>query len=168
MCPQLNKEEIKNLESMQREILARILDVPNSTPYMGILMETGIWTMEARLAYKKLMLYHNILHSDEERIIKKILQIQKEEERSGTWNDGVQKMVGYYGIEKDVNEVLKSEWKKEVKEKIRNKVAAEVKEKCHGMKKTRSIKNDEFVMKEYLEQTTLTEATDIIRTRLRA
>ena len=31
-------------------------------------------------------------------------------------------MVGYYGIEKDVNEVLKSEWKKEVKEKIRNKV----------------------------------------------
>ena len=107
--PKFSKEEMKNLESMQREILARILDVPNSTPYMGILMETGIWTMEARLAYKKLMLYHNILHSDEERIIKKILQIQKEEERSGTWNDGVQKMVCYYGIEKDVNEVLKSE-----------------------------------------------------------
>ena len=30
--PKLNKEEIKNLESMQREILARVLDVPNLAP----------------------------------------------------------------------------------------------------------------------------------------
>ena len=72
----LSKKEMKDLEILQGEIVTRILEVPRSTPYMGILMETGMWTMEARVSYKKLMLYHNIWHSDEERIMKKIVKVQ--------------------------------------------------------------------------------------------
>ena len=162
----LTKKEMRDLEQMQGEILTRLLEVPRSTPYMGLLMETGVWTMEARITYKKLMLYHNIINSDEERIIKKIVKIQEEEEREGTWYQSTKKKMKKYEIEKDVEKVLKSEWKREVKKKIGKKVEEEVRERCKIMKKTRTIKDDEYKTKNYLQETVMSEATDILRTRL--
>ena len=104
VIPELSNGEIKELENMQKKILFRLVEVPVSTPYMGILMETGVWTMEARVAYRKLMLYHHIKHSEEERVIKQIVKIQEEEEREGTWVEGVIKLIEYYAIEKKVED----------------------------------------------------------------
>ena len=39
--------------------------------------------MKGRIEYKKLMLYHNIVHSGDDRIIKKILKVH--EVRKTTW-----------------------------------------------------------------------------------
>ena len=113
----LQKKEIDELEKMQAQVLKRILEVPDSTPYYGILMETGWWTMKARIEYKKMMLYHNIENSHEERIIKKILNIQKEERREGTWYSEVKKSINMYKIQIDVKAVNKSVWKKTIKNK---------------------------------------------------
>ena len=52
---QITKEEMKELEKIQGEILRRILEVPKTTPYEALLMETGVVTMEARVDYKKIM-----------------------------------------------------------------------------------------------------------------
>lgn len=41
--------------------------------------------MEARIAYRKLMLYDNITHSDNKRVIKEIMMVQQQENREGTW-----------------------------------------------------------------------------------
>ena len=113
----LQKKEIDELEKMQAQVLKRILEVPDSTPYYGILMETGWWTMKARIEYKKMMLYHNIENSHEERIIKKILNIQKEERRESTWYSEVKKSINMYKIQIDVKAVNKSVWKKTIKNK---------------------------------------------------
>ena len=59
--PTYKDSEIKDLEQLQLSILVGILEVPSSTPYYPLLLETGWWTMRARLSYRKLMLYHNIL-----------------------------------------------------------------------------------------------------------
>ena len=166
VVPMLSKQEVKKLESTQQMILTKMLDVPRSTPYMGLLLEMGIWTMEARIDYKKLMLYHNIKHSENERIIKKILNVQEDDQREGTWNDDIIKKIIYYGINKEVENCLKSEWKREVKEKIGMKTEQQIREECGRMRKTRTILNDEYVLKNYLKVTNLTEATDILRCRL--
>ena len=79
------EEEIKQLESIQLKILVGILGLPKTTPYCALLMEVGWWTMRARLDYRKLMLYHNIVRSDERRQIKKIVQVQVKESRETTW-----------------------------------------------------------------------------------
>merc|ERR1712080_635807 len=84
VVPKVTSVEIKKLESIQQMILTRVLEVPISTPYFGLLLETGLWTMEARICYKKLMLYHCIKHSSEDRVIKKILLVQEKEERRET------------------------------------------------------------------------------------
>ena len=78
-----------------------------------MLMETGMWTMEARIDYRKMMLFHNIKNSEQERVIKQILEVQEDEARTSTWYAGVKKAVEKYGITKKVDEVLKSAWKKE-------------------------------------------------------
>ena len=52
------------------------------------------------------------------------------------------------------------------KRKIGKKVEEEIRTNCKRMSKTRTIMNDEYKIKPYLQETTLTEATDILRTRL--
>ena len=60
----------------------------------------------------------------------------------------------------------KSEWKKDVKEKIGMDVEKGIREKCQNLRKTRSIRDDPYEMKQYLQETSLTEATEILKTRL--
>ena len=166
VVPKLTKEELKQLEKMQKKVLSRLLEVPSSTPYFGILMETGMWTVEARIAYRKLMLFHNLMHSEDDRVTKNMLMVQEQEDREGTWFSDVRKKLETYEIIKDVNKVLKSEWKKEVKEKISNSVEKQVRAGCANGSKTRTVIDDAFELKEYLQETNVTEASDILKTRL--
>ena len=65
--PTLTKEELKMLEKMQGKIIRELVEVPPTTPYDALLMELGLPTMKARIAYRKLMLYHNLANSDEKK-----------------------------------------------------------------------------------------------------
>ena len=83
--PVFTNEELSLLEGVQATMLRGVLEVPSLTPYLPLLLETGMWTMEGRIEYKKLMLYHHIINSPDERIIKRIVLTQKEMVREGTW-----------------------------------------------------------------------------------
>ena len=166
VVPRLTSGEIDKLEKMQHKILTEMLEVPRSTPYKGILMETGMWTMEARIEYKKLMLFHNIKNSEDSRIIKQILEVQEDEVRDSTWLASLKDIILKYGIELDVNKVLKSGWKKKVKEKIQDHVEQQIRAECHRMKKTRSIKDEKYELQQYMKESSMKETSDILRTRL--
>ena len=92
--------------------------------------------------------------------------VQEKEERDSTWYGGIKEMIIYYNIKKDVTKVMKSEWKKEVKEKINMRVEEYVRSCCQKGRKTRTVKGDVFGMKMYLLETSVTEASDIMKTRL--
>ena len=47
----LSKNEIKKLESIQLKSLCSLIGLPKSTPYIGLLSEVGIWTIEERMKY---------------------------------------------------------------------------------------------------------------------
>ena len=61
---------------------------------------------------------------------------------------------------------MKSEWKKEIKLKIHTRVESEVQGKCKIGRKTRSIKDNTLEIKQYLKETNLSEASDIMCMRL--
>ena len=165
--PMHTEEEIKQLESTQLNILTGILRLPLTTSYCALLMETGWWTMRGRLAYRKLMLFHNILRSDERRTIKQIINIQENEGRKTTWYSSVAREIEKYNIELDPKEACKSTWKKEVKKKITEKLEGEIREKCLKSTKARIVVNDEYKTKDYmLGKTSLKEARQILATRL--
>ena len=122
--------------------------------------------MRARLEYKKLMLYHNIINSDERRIIKKLLEIQQKEDRETTWHGNLMKIVKKYGIELHPTNSSKSQWKKHVKTKIAEEVEKENKKRCSEMKKGRLVKDDEHKKKEYLTKTSVQDMKSILKVRL--
>ena len=152
IIPKYSSNEIKELERIQHSVLTQLLNIPRSTPNVGVLMETGMWTMQARLDYKKLMLYHNIKNSENERVIKQIVDIQEEETRSTTWVASVREIMKKYGIELEVKSCLKSKLKKEVKKIIQKNVEDELKTLSKGMEKMRTVADEKLQMEEYLKK----------------
>ena len=96
--PYFTKAEEKQMEIMQGRLLKDIMDLPHSTPYEAILLEFGMPTMKSRVEYRKLMLYHNIVNSDERRIVKKVIEEQRKMDREGTWFDGIKKILDYHAV----------------------------------------------------------------------
>ena len=164
--PSYTKIEINELEAIQGRIIRDILKVPRTTPYLALLLETGMLTMEARLDYKKSMLYHNIINSDETRIIKQIIMEQRNFARKGTWYHGITLILKKYGVTDNPECVNKSKWKKTVKECIRRKTEESIKDKCKEQSKSRSVRNDSYEMKEYMKETTIKEMKEIVKTRV--
>ena len=73
----LSKAEIQQLEKIQGKALKRIFSLPITTPYIGLIIETGVWPAEQRINYRSLMLYHNIINSSKDRLVKQIVQEQR-------------------------------------------------------------------------------------------
>ena len=160
------EKEMQQLERIQHTILTGILEIPSSTPYYALLMEIGWWTMEGRLAYKKLMLYHNIVTSDDRRVIKNIVKAQKHLNRSTTWYSSVKKEMSRYGIEIEAETVLKSKWKKHVKGKIGEKMEEEIRKECADMSKARTVRNGSYEKKAYFSTVNFQNTKKILKTRL--
>ena len=57
--------------------MKNILKMGKTTPYYGILMETGTWPMRERVEFKMLLFYHNLVNSDDQIVSKMILMEQK-------------------------------------------------------------------------------------------
>ena len=48
----LSKAEIQNLEKVHRA-LKRIFSLPITTPYIGLIIDTGVWPAEQRINYRQ-------------------------------------------------------------------------------------------------------------------
>ena len=164
--PFYEQKDIEGLERVQHQVLTGLLDIPISTPYLAILMETGFWTMKARIAYRKLMLYQNILKSDKRRVLKSLIDIQKNEARDTTWYGGIRKILDKYGVKEDPSNLLKSTWKMLVKKKITEKTGEEIKMKLKDMTKGRTVINDKYEQKKYLNELEMKDSTRILKMRL--
>ena len=138
----LTSKEIQKMEQAQSQMIKTILHAPKSTPYYGLLWETGILTIESRVKYKKMMLYHNIMNSEVDRLSRRILMFQKEEKRTGTWFMATKEIAEQCGQINTFDQVLqlsKDEWKKIWKETIWKKDEMSVRERAKGMTKMRTV-----------------------------
>lgn len=164
----ITKTELEKLESRQGQILKRLLNLPRTTPYYGILYETGIWTVEAKIIYKKLMLLHNFTHSDDKRLAKKIIIEQETHHMKGCWMDSIRKEAAEYGIQTNtqvISVISKRKYKKEIKESIEKKLVNDILRA--RTTKMRSIIENPFGRKNYLEGSfTSKQITEIIRIKL--
>ena len=61
----VNKEEMEKVNQVHYMVLKKVFEQRENTPYYGILMETGYWPYSYVIIYKRLMLYHNLIHSEE-------------------------------------------------------------------------------------------------------
>ena len=111
----LEDKVIERIEKIQGKILKGILQLAESTAYWGILHETGIWPMEKKIWYHRLMLYQNMMTSDNERLVKIVIESQQEQ-NGNNWYSYTVKIAGKLGIQLEwIETMVKAKWKKEVK-----------------------------------------------------
>ena len=160
----LRESDWKRLEKMQAKALKRILMLPISTPYWGILQQTGIWPIRERINYHRLMLYENLMTSDNERLGKVVVMGQRHV--GGTnWLSETEKTAKRLGMTLKVEEMTKEQWKKKVKGKTEGEIEKQWKEK-REMKKLRHVREQRFQRQEYLDNSKPKEASEYLKIKL--
>ena len=139
----LRKSDKDKLKSIQGKLLRGLYGLPKTTPYWGILYELEILPIMLQLTYKKLMLYHNLINSDEDRLGKVVVEAQEASGFDECWFGELKREAEEIGLEISKEKVqgkVKSSWKREVKEKIFETLEKEMEEKKKESKKMRFLK----------------------------
>ena len=161
----LTKIELKSLEKLQAATLCSLLQIPKTTPYLGLLNELGLWRIEERLMYRKIMLFHNIHNSPDTRLVKRIIEEQEEGTDDDTFYANVYEMANVLEIEMDeIKTSCKSRLKTLVKERINERMRKLVIES--KTKKMRFVQTDEFCKKIYIQKMKGSDATKTLKIRL--
>ena len=108
----IDKDEMNKIEKIQGRALKRIFNVPISTLYIGLIMETGTWPANQRIQHSIMMLYHNIMNSDHKRVARKIIAEQEKNNHKNTIISKVKQIAQEIGLKtKNMEKMNKSKWK---------------------------------------------------------
>ena len=78
--------------------------------------------------YRKMMLYHNIIHSDEDRLCRKIVKDQEKSIEEDTFYHETKQYFNKIGMDiKVVDDMLKSQLKNTIKERLNNRMVGVIK-----------------------------------------
>ena len=87
----ISNPEMKKINQGHYEVLRKVFEQKESTPYYGILSETGYWPYSYVIIYKRLMYFHHLIHSDKRRITRRMIINQMNGAGKGfTWFKGVE------------------------------------------------------------------------------
>ena len=134
------------------------MKLPKTTPYLGILYETGVWRISDVLLYKKIMLLHNILTSKSERIIKRIIMEQERFPIPNCWLENLKVQTKDAGIEINIEEM-----KTKTKVCLKRQIKAQIQEnliryiELNKTTKLRTVIKNEFKKKRYIDEGKLNE-----------
>ena len=163
------RKEIENLEKVQAKALCKLLEIPKTVPYIGLLSEVGMWKVEHRIDYRRIMLMQNILKSDQRRLSKRVVleQMEADDDEDETIYQTTKKKLEHYKIDiNQIAEMSKSELKKLVKSRIGEDMEKIIGEAAEKMTKLRFIKDYRCRRKEYMEKMGGFESIHTLKTRL--
>ena len=156
-------KEIEELERLQGKMLCKLLEIPKTTPYWGLLHETGVWSVKWRLAYRKIMLFHNIMTSEDARLVKGVV-LQQVGEQNSFYEEACQ-MAAELGLT-NVAAMEKSELKKKIKLAVKDKMDKDISLATQGSTKLRFIKTVQFGQATYFDSYGCEDVNLILKLRL--
>lgn len=133
-----------------------------------MLYETGVWPVEWKVGYQKLMLLQMLLDSEEDRQARRILEEQEKEGKEYGFYHECQKICDKIAVEiREVREMKKESWKKRVKQGIEMEIRAKHKVNRVQKKKLRHGGESKRTWQaaKYLRETGVSKAAEIMRTR---
>ena len=114
-----------------------------------------------------MMLYHNIIHSGEKRLCRKIIKDQEKNEEEDTFYHETKVYFNKIGIDiKDVDTMLKSQLKKTIKERLSNRMVDVIKKTMHMTKSRFQNVPTKLETKKYINNLSGTESLKTLKTRL--
>ena len=133
-----------------------------------MIAETGCWPYSFVVIYKRLMFFHHLIHSKEDRIARKIVVNQmKSGEKKCNWYSGVKEWLDRMDMtddEEEVKRISKTCWKKEVKEKLGRILEETIEEKRAEMTKLRFTRG--HTTQSYISECPMAQVKRIMKVRL--
>ena len=161
----ITKQEENIIKQIHQKTLTRILNIPKTTPYMGIISELNITPFIDTIWYKKIMWYYRLIHAENSRISKQILLEQKR--TTNNWYTELQQYAKKNKInitEQHLEKRSYNEYKNEVKKKIHEKVVNELGIERDDKTKMRNINPGK--KQKYINECTTNEVSIILKIRL--
>ena len=110
------------------------------------------------------MLYHNIINSSKDRLVKQIIQELRAQNHSNTFYDKVRTIAEELNIKLEKAVIMKkSDWKRTVKDKIQNQIQERVEKEMENKTKLRTVREDKWERKEYMTTCDCDLVKDIIK-----
>ena len=86
----VSQADIEQLEMVDQSLIRRILEAPCSTPIASLYLEMGCLPIRFIIKTRRIMYLHYILNQDENSLLLKFFQAQKNDPVKGDWTDQVQ------------------------------------------------------------------------------
>ena len=161
----VTQKDLEEVEKIQGEILKGLFELRISTPYWGVLAETGLWPVKEMLRLKRLMLCQNIVNSEDDRIVKQIVRDQFDDPYPKCWGQIILDDCEILNINKEFMWTkTKTEFKSIVKEKIKLKIIKDYDEVQKAMSKLRFV--EKFERKDYITELYINECKLMMNLRL--
>ena len=115
---ELTKTNIEDLSSSDRNLLKRILELPDSTPDISLYLELGIEPIRFLIKAKRIIFLHHILNRPDEEMMLKVLKAQTNKPVKGDWFSTVCNDIEEFEIENTIEEI-QNMTENEVKRKVK-------------------------------------------------
>ena len=158
----ISKLEQEEIQKIHHKTLTKALQLPKTTPYMGIISELNEVPFVENIWYRKFMFYYRLIKSDEGRVARIILMEQIE--KHDAWYKEIHQYAKENNISLDVNEQSYEQFKNHVKQKIYEKIKKELEQAKGSKTKLRFINPGK--RQEYINQCSIKEASSIMKIRL--
>ena len=113
------------------------------------------------------MLYHNIINSSKDRLVKQIIPEQRAQNHSNTFYDKLRTIAEEINIKLEKEVIMKkSDWKRTVKDKIQNQIQERVEKEMENKTELRTVREDKWERKEFITTCDSDLVKDIIKIRL--
>ena len=159
--------EAHMMEQIQYESLSYLLEQKKNTSYWGLLIETGIWPVQQKIDKKKLMYWHSLLNSDDQRHARTIMA-ECFKQPNHPWTKHVKNLETKYGL--NVNEcegMTKEQWKKKITNKISTVITKTALEEIETHTKIRfCMPHQQWRRQKYLTEQTHSNAIKLLQFKL--
>ena len=168
----VSKSDVETLESVDENLLRKILEAPVSTPIEMLYLELGVVPIRFTIKERRLNFLWYILHEDKESLIGMVLRKQMESPGSGDWGQVVLKNLEELEMQmnvRDIEQISEEAFRRIVKEKINVKALEYLNLVKEGHTKVLHITHSSLEIQSYLEanEQTVQEAKFLFAARSR-
>ena len=147
-------------EPSYKVLLKRIFEAPTTTSSKSLYLESGCMPIRFLIKARRIMFLHYLLNRNENELVLKVLNAQKEDPIKNDWFSTVTKDLNEFGLDfmnlDDIKTMKKEEFKKLVKEKCREISLAYLLEGNQEKSKMKNLKYYELSLQPYLTSNEIT------------
>ena len=154
-----HSKHLDELELIDRSVMRFILGAHSKTPSETLYLETASLPLRYIIMIRRIMYFQTIVTRDDQELIKRVYDAQKEDPVKGDWINLLKEDFKYIGQdlnEEEAKSTGRTEYKKVIKSKVREKVFIDLNLIKETHSKVQNIQYETFETQEYMKNNNLT------------